>query len=430
MGDQFGISVAVSGDTVVVGAYGDDSSTTGVNSTPNESAPDSGAAYVFLRSAGVWTQQAYLKPAAVGTSQVGDQFGISVAVSGETVVVGAWGEASSTTGANSTPNESAAQSGAAYVFVRSGTTWTQQAYLKPTAVGTTQAGDLFGYSVAVSGDTVVVGAPTEDSSTLGVNSTPNESAPDAGAAYVFTVPKIIVTQPAGTALSSGASIIGYGGVALGSSSAVKTFTIRNTGPGALALTSVSVTGGTAGDFTVNTAGMLASVPAGGSTAFTVTFAPAAAGNRTTTLRIVNDDIYDGIFAITLSGTGLSFTTDTDGDGLNDASEANMAALGFDWQVSQPALVSNYYANANAAGLFTPAQVQALNVGTPLLQKNATTGVFTLTIGVQKSTTLLPGSFIPLPMNSPGFTTVINAVGQMEFRFTVPDNAAFFRLQSQ
>ena len=54
----------------------------------------------------------------------------------------------------------------------------QQAYLKPAAVGTTQAEDQFGYSVAVSGDTVVVGAPGEDSSTTGVNSTPNESAAD------------------------------------------------------------------------------------------------------------------------------------------------------------------------------------------------------------------------------------------------------------
>ncbi len=52
----------------------------------------------------------------------------------------------------------------------------QQAYLKPAAVGTTQAGDWFGYSVAVSGDTVVVGAPQEDSSSLGVNSIPNELA--------------------------------------------------------------------------------------------------------------------------------------------------------------------------------------------------------------------------------------------------------------
>ena len=67
---------------------------------------------------------------------------------------------------------------------------------------------------------------------------------------------------------------------------------------------------------------------------------------------------------------------------------------------------------------------------PLLQKNPTTGVFTLTIGAQKSTTLLPGSFNPFPMNTPGFTTTINGAGKLEFQFTVPDRAAFFRLQSQ
>jgi hypothetical protein len=187
-GDRFGQSVAVSGDTVVVGADGEDSSSTGVNSTPNESATDAGAAYIFVRSAGVWTQQAYLKPTAVGSTQVGDGFGQSVAVSGDTVVVGASTEDSSTTGVQAgagAPNESAANAGAAYVFVRNAGVWTQQAYLKPAAVGNTQAGDFFGNSVAVSGDTVLVGALFEDSSSTGVNSTPDELASFAGAAYVF-----------------------------------------------------------------------------------------------------------------------------------------------------------------------------------------------------------------------------------------------------
>ncbi|MCI0536800.1 MAG: FG-GAP repeat protein, partial [Verrucomicrobiales bacterium] len=188
--DQFGDSVAVSGDTVVVGATGEDSSTTGVNSTPNDVAINAGAAYVFTRSAGVWTQQAYLK---AGNTGAGDNFGISVAVSGDTVVVGARQEDSSTTGVNSTPNESASDSGAAYVFTRSAGVWTQQAYLK---AGNTGAFDFFGRSVAVSGDTVVVGALNEDSSTMGVNSTPNESAPDAGAAYVFARSAGVWTQQA------------------------------------------------------------------------------------------------------------------------------------------------------------------------------------------------------------------------------------------
>jgi len=193
-GDNFGYSVAVAGDTVVVGAPGEASSTTGVNSTPNESATDAGAAYVFVRSAGMWTQQAYLKPAAVGNTQAGDFFGISVAVSGDTVIVGAYREDSNTTGVNSTPDESAGNSGAAYVFVRSAGVWAQQAYLKPAAVGTTQVFDLFGQSVAVSGNTVVVGAYREDSNTTGVNSTPNESAPDSGAAYVFVRSAGVWTQ--------------------------------------------------------------------------------------------------------------------------------------------------------------------------------------------------------------------------------------------
>ena len=177
--DNFGWSVAVSGDTVVIGAQNEDSSTTGINSIPNNYASNSGAAYVFVRSGTNWTQQAYLKASNTGAQ---DAFGVSVAVSGDTVVVGASGDASSTTGVNSISNEGASDSGAAYVFVRSGTNWTQQAYLKASNTGTA---DEFGWSVAVSGDTVVVGAKREDSGTTGVNSTPSENLFDAGAAYVF-----------------------------------------------------------------------------------------------------------------------------------------------------------------------------------------------------------------------------------------------------
>jgi hypothetical protein len=85
---------------------------------------------------------------------------------------------------------------------------------------------------------------------------------------------------------------------------------------------------------------------------------------------------------------------------------------------------------NTYSLYTLSQVQALNVGVPLLTKNAGTGTFKLTIGVQKSTTLQPGSFLDFPMSGTGVTTVINAQGKLEFQFTVPDSAAFFRVQSQ
>jgi hypothetical protein len=181
-GDEFASSVALSGDTLVVGAPREDSSTTGINGNQgNNSATDSGAAYVFVRNGTNWVQQAYLKASNTGA---GDMFANTVAVSGDTVVVGARYEASSATGVNGNQSDnSAGDSGAAYVFVRHGTNWVQQAYLKASNTG---AGDLFGYRVAVSGDTVVIGAQGESSNATGVNGNQSDnSVGDSGAAYVF-----------------------------------------------------------------------------------------------------------------------------------------------------------------------------------------------------------------------------------------------------
>jgi hypothetical protein len=177
--DQFGITVAISGDTAVVGAALEDSSTNVINGPSDELADNSGAAYVFVRNAGVWTQQAFLKSANSGGS---DKFGNSVAIQGDTIAVGAPGESSSATGVNGVPDNNSAGSGAVYIFGRNGGTWTQQAFLKTSNTG---EGDLFGTSVALSGDVLVAGAPFEDSSGTTVNSTPNELAAESGAAYVF-----------------------------------------------------------------------------------------------------------------------------------------------------------------------------------------------------------------------------------------------------
>ncbi|HKQ50398.1 MAG TPA: thrombospondin type 3 repeat-containing protein [Phycisphaerae bacterium] len=179
--DQFGYSVAISGDTVVVGASMEDSNATGVNGANNNNSADSGAAYVFVRGGTTWSQQAYMKASNTGP---GDQFGYSVAISGDTVVVGAYREDSDATGINGNQFSSlAVDSGAAYVFVRSGTTWSQQAYVKASNTG---ANDLFGQSVTVSGDMVVVGAYAEDSSATGVDGNQaDNSAASSGAAYVF-----------------------------------------------------------------------------------------------------------------------------------------------------------------------------------------------------------------------------------------------------
>ncbi len=179
-GDNFGVSVAVDVDTILVGASFEDGSATTVNGTVNDNATSAGAAYVFTRSAGVWTQQAYLK---ANNSELADLFGIYVALDGDTAVIGSINESSNAKTVNGNgSNNNAPSSGAAYVFTRSAGTWTQQAYLKANNSG---VDDRFGTSVAVSGDVVVVGANAEDSSSTGIDSTPNELAADSGAAYVY-----------------------------------------------------------------------------------------------------------------------------------------------------------------------------------------------------------------------------------------------------
>jgi hypothetical protein len=132
----FGYSVAVSGDTMVVGAASDNTAA-GI---------DAGAAYVYVRSGAAWTEQQRLTAA---DGAAGEQFGIAVAISGDTVVVGALYDES----APGVP------SGSAYVFVRSGTSWTQQQKLSPTDGAPS---DWFGFFVALAGDTAVVGAPLDD----------------------------------------------------------------------------------------------------------------------------------------------------------------------------------------------------------------------------------------------------------------------------
>ena len=179
--DRFGVSVAISGDTIVVGANQEDSNATGINGDgSNNTAPNSGAAYVFVRSGTMWSQQAYLKASNPGAF---DNFGVSVAISDNTVVIGANFEASSATGVNGDQsNNSASGAGAAYVFTRNGTMWSQQAYLKAS---NTEPDDRFGLSVAISGDTIVAGANIEDSSATGVDGTQDNGADASGAAYVF-----------------------------------------------------------------------------------------------------------------------------------------------------------------------------------------------------------------------------------------------------
>ena len=161
--DYFGVSVSISGDgnTALVGSTGEDTG-----------GSDAGAAYIFTRSGTTWTQQAKIQ---ASDKQATDRFGVSVSISGDgnTAIVGA-----------SYEDTGGSAAGAAYIFTRSGTTWTQQAKIQASDK---QAGDFFGTSVSISGDgnTALVGASYEDT-----------GATDAGAAYIFTRSGTTWTQQA------------------------------------------------------------------------------------------------------------------------------------------------------------------------------------------------------------------------------------------
>ena len=180
--DEFGISVGISGDTIVVGMPRDDSNATTINGDQsNNSATDAGAAHVFQRSGAAWTPQAYLKPTNTGA---GDQFGATVGISGDSVIVGAQFEDGGSKGVDGDgSSNTVTDSGAAYVFHRVTGTWSQQAYIKSS---NSQNNDRVGTAVAISGDRAIVGAFGEDANTTGVNVYGNNNnLADPGAAYVF-----------------------------------------------------------------------------------------------------------------------------------------------------------------------------------------------------------------------------------------------------
>jgi hypothetical protein len=151
--DQFGRSVAIEANTIVVGSYLGDA---------NE--PNTGSAYVFTRSGFSWSQWQKLTAPDANT---GDKFGCSISIDSNTIIIGAYN------GNN--------QKGSAYVFVRVGSTWVfQQEFIVSDAA----TGDNFGCSVAIDGNTILIGAHNHDHS--GYN--------DAGSAYVYSRQADIWTQ--------------------------------------------------------------------------------------------------------------------------------------------------------------------------------------------------------------------------------------------
>jgi hypothetical protein len=188
--DGFGSSLALSadGNTLAAGSPGEDSGSK--TSQSDNTASASGAAYVFVHRA-TWSQQAYVK---ASTPEPDDGFATSLTLSGDgsTLAVGAPGESSGATGVGGDETSNAeVKSGAAYVFHRAGSVWSQQAYLKAS---NTDAEDAFGSTIALAGDgsTLAVGAPGEASKGTGAwgsqadgGSQADNSVFSSGAAYVF-----------------------------------------------------------------------------------------------------------------------------------------------------------------------------------------------------------------------------------------------------
>ena len=171
--DYFGQSVAVSGDTILVGAYLDDREETVADSELE----DSGSVYVFVKPFGGWATGNETAKRTASDAADDDNFGTSVALDGNTAVIGAPG---------ADDNDNGIDSGSAYVFTRNASTgaWSQQTKLTASSDGA--AGDALGISVALDGDTAVVGAYLDDREDNTMTTDVDEAALDAGSAYVFT----------------------------------------------------------------------------------------------------------------------------------------------------------------------------------------------------------------------------------------------------
>jgi FG-GAP repeat len=174
-GDYFGSLVSLSGDTALIGAPFDD-----------DNGVDSGSAYVFIRTGTIWTyQEKLLAP----DGQAGDEFGWSVSLDSDTALIGAI-----------TDDDKGVDSGSAYVFIRTGTTWSQQQKLLATD-GTYQ--DIFGQAVALDGDTALIAAPGD-----GINST------QTGSAYIFTRYGVTWTEKAKLVASDAGTTDQFGSYAV------------------------------------------------------------------------------------------------------------------------------------------------------------------------------------------------------------------------
>ncbi|MBC8343639.1 MAG: FG-GAP repeat protein, partial [Bacteroidetes bacterium] len=162
--DQYGVSVSVSGDYAIVGAFGEDEDSSGSNT---ETA--AGSAYILKYSAGTWSQHQKI---VASDRKENDYFGFAVAISGDYAIIGAYADDEDSSGANFIPN-----SGSAYIFKNCSGTWYQVQKIVATDRGLL---DYFGRSVAINGDYAIVGCEYEDEDEAGA-----DTKTSSGSAYVY-----------------------------------------------------------------------------------------------------------------------------------------------------------------------------------------------------------------------------------------------------
>lgn len=282
------------------------------------------------------------------------------------------------------------------------------------------------HTVALKGGTVLVwGGNSQGQRTVPTEATSNVVAIDAGDYYTmalksngevvawgYSFPAGVPTAPAGlgpvTAIAAGSnhtlallgtSAVDFGSQPIGVAGPWKTFTIKNTGSAALSITSVSVVGFNSGDFAVDSSGMLTSVPAAGQTTFRVLFNAGAAGARPIILRVLNDDADESITDITLTGTGINLTAlDTwrllhFGNNENSGNGADLNDFDKDGIVNLVEFAFGLNPTQNSAGLIPQAQRIGPNFVTSFAQAAGVSGI---TFGAEWTTSLLSGSWTPIP----------------------------------
>ncbi|MCB1133423.1 MAG: choice-of-anchor D domain-containing protein, partial [Verrucomicrobiae bacterium] len=265
--------------------------------------PGSGAAYVLRRVAGTWSFEAILK-ASIFDQQ--DGFGDSVAIDGDTVLVGATGEGG--IGADPADN-SGGYVGAAYRFQRNAGVWGAGTYLKAAHP---DSHDHFGNSVALSGSTGIVGALLEDGTATGVNGdeTLNDDG-DEGAAYIFEnlanpQAAMAVEQPEFTRLTSNVSTVNFGLTVTGGD-AQRDVIIRNFGSANLDTGSFVFAGPAAADYSVILSSATA-IPPNLKGTVRIRFAPGTMGTKSATLHFTSNDPGQPSFIVRLTGTGVCLDT--------------------------------------------------------------------------------------------------------------------------